>query len=142
MSRDGSPSVKVRTVIQRYLERHNYLPDHVDVEFPIADNGDEMMLIKPRRPGAAEVLVRVHEVSSDDYEIYLFIAGSGAGIEIAGPLNDNHPPPHRSADEELLDYLDLIAGGSVGLVFDPGSRVPRVDLLPGGSHWTPFSSWA
>jgi hypothetical protein len=132
-----------------YLRDRGYAP-YVTLSLREADDGDDMIDLKPTTRGAAEVLVRIRGDSLDDYDLCLFVDGSGEGVEIAGPINKNHPPPHRPAGEELVYYLDVIAGGRAYLEPADDGQVPRANVpaiwIPDAAQqvdpaWPRFRPW-
>ncbi|MCZ2838269.1 hypothetical protein [Modestobacter sp. VKM Ac-2985] len=120
------PSERVREVVAGFLEANDLLP-MVDVGYERAADGNEAILLKPRADGAADVVVRTAG-HADSYVVYVFVAGEARPIEIAGPINENTDPPFRSADEDLLEVLHLVARGEVFDEIDEAGHVTGTDV--------------
>lgn len=85
------------------------------------------MSLKPRAEGAADVAVQTAG-DAGSYVVYVFVAGEARPIEIAGPINENVDPPFRTADEDLLEILHLVARGQVFDEVDEDGQVLSTDV--------------
>lgn len=144
-----TPSDHVREVVAGFLESGGFLP-LVDVGYGRTPYGDEVLSIKPRAEGAADLVVQIAG-DADRYVVYVFVFEEARPIEIAGPINVNTYPPFRSADEDLLEILSLIASGQVFDEVDEEGEILATDvpdprttppLVEGVEHRRWYKAWA
>jgi hypothetical protein len=123
-----TPSDHVREVVMAFLESSGFLP-LVDVGYGRTPQGDKWMSLKPRATDAADLVVQTATARhSHRYLVNVFVAGEARPIEIAGPINENVPPPFRTAEEDLLEILHLVATGQVFDEVDDDGEVLSTDV--------------
>jgi hypothetical protein len=123
-----TPSDHIREVVTGFLESSGFLP-LVDVGYGRTPQGDEWMSLKPRAKDAADLVVQTATARhSDGYVVNVFVADEARPIEIAGPINENVYPPFRTADEDLLEILHLVATGQVFDEVDDDGQVLSTDV--------------
>ena len=120
------PSDHVREIVTGFLQSQGLLPS-VDVSYQRTLQGEQVISINPRAEGAAELAVQTAG-STGRYVVYVFVAGEARPIEIAGPINKNTGPPFRTAAEDLLETLHLVATGQVFDEVDEDGHVLRTDV--------------
>ncbi|CCG02030.1 hypothetical protein [Blastococcus saxobsidens] len=138
------PSDHVRELVESFLAA-NDLRSAVGVTYGRTSDGDDLISIQPRAEGAADLVLRI-TVHGRRYTVYVFVAGETRPIEIAGPINVNADPPRRSADEDLLEVLQLVVKGEVFDEVDEegsvlGTDVPDPRTAGGSVESTEHRRW-
>lgn len=126
MATPADPCAEVRQLVYEFLRRCRLGPDLVSVNVTRENDGDEVILLKPRATGAGEVLIRTAPTTEGRYFVSIFIGDSEDPLEIAGPLNTNKGQPYRLATEEVSDILYAVAVGEGYVELDDVGKTTRV----------------
>jgi hypothetical protein len=142
------PKDHVRELVNSFVAANGLLAA-VDVIHGRTSDGDHLLSLKPRAEGAADLVVHTKGRGRRD-TVYVVVAGEVRPIEIAGPINVNAGPPMRSAGEDLLEVLDLVAKGEAfdevddGDVLGTGVPDPRLanGSVEGPERRRRYKPWA